>query len=214
MSFAPLGSILFGTRAPGLLLFSPARAHIARTIVRIAPPSPISSTGDTADGYEIVIPAKRNILILLFLTAWLGGWVMGEVSAFRELTTSAQPDWFLVFWLTGWTVGGGFAILVWLWTVAGKEVVILRPGELSIRHQLFGIGRSREFDLAHVRNLRVSPARSSQQAASMRYWGFPGTLAFDYGSRTFRFAGAVDEAEAAQIVWELRKRHSFRETAA
>jgi hypothetical protein len=37
------------------------------------------------------------------------------------------------------------------------------------------------------------------------FWGTPnnGLLAFDYGSRTFRFGGGVDEAESKQILDEI-----------
>ena len=103
------------------------------------------------------MPAKRNVFVMLFLLAWLGGWAAGEVGALKGLlsgTDGAKP--FLLVWLAGWTFAGGFAALTWLWMLAGRERILLRPRTLAVRREVFGVGRTREYDLAHVRNLRVS----------------------------------------------------------
>jgi hypothetical protein len=76
---------------------------------------------------------------------------------------------------------------------------------------VFGVGRDREYDLAHVRRLRVVPHVSDPYGwrSTMRWWGVGGgSLAFDYGAKTVQF-GAVDEAEGHDIVEELRSRHVF-----
>ena len=44
---------------------------------------------------------------LLFLIAWMCGWVFGEVSALTEVL-KGKAGGFLIFWLIGWTVGGIF----------------------------------------------------------------------------------------------------------
>jgi hypothetical protein len=50
-----------------------------------------------------------------FLLFWIGGWAVGWMSAFRQITSDAKGATpFLIFWLAGWTVGGGFA-LCFLW---------------------------------------------------------------------------------------------------
>ena len=47
-------------------------------------------------------------------------------------------------------------------------------------------------------------------SGAMQFWGIGGgPIAFDYGSRTFRFGASVDEAEARDIVNQLRAQHSF-----
>jgi len=164
---------------------------------------------DGPAGLEVAFPAKRNTFIMLFLTAWLGGWAMGAVTAARQLFSgpAREGGWFLAFWLTGWTVGGAFAIYAWLWMLAGRERVVLRPDALLIRREVFGLGRTHEYELAHVTNIRVSPVISDPWSQSMRFWGMGGGLiAFDYGAKTFRFASSVDEAEAAQVVSDLKTR--------
>jgi hypothetical protein len=44
----------------------------------------------------------------------------------------------------------------------------------------------------------------------MQFWGIGGgPVTFDYGARTFRFGASVDEAEARDIVNQLKAQHSF-----
>ena len=183
--------------------------------MRVTPPRRRSTLRHTAGGLELVIPAKRNVLsifIIVFLTAWLGGWFIGEVSALHELfnLNGREPDYFLVFWLLGWTAGGVFALYAWLWIAVGREIVSLEPGSLTIKRAVLGVGLPREYDLAHIKNLRVS-SEPANPFGWMSFWGMGGGLiAFDYGAKTVRFAASIDEAEASQIVSELKTRYTFQ----
>ena len=62
---------------------------------------------------EIVIPHGSGgifrYFIATFLLFWLGGWVMGFVSAGYEVL-SGEANAFIIFWLGGWTMGGGFVM--------------------------------------------------------------------------------------------------------
>lgn len=182
--------------------------------MRVTPPLPRSTVRRVNEGLEIVIPAKRNPFLMLFLTAWLVGWCFGEVFAIRELLIGHDnaPDLFLIAWLVMWTVGGALALYTWLWMARGFEVILLRPDVLTIRRDVLGLGRTKEYDLSHVSNLRVAPGTWNPYdwTGAMQFWGIGGgPVAFDYGSRTFRFAASVDEAEARKIVNELKNQHSF-----
>jgi hypothetical protein len=179
----------------------------------VAPAPRRSTVLDRPDGLEIVVPAKRNAFIMLFLFAWLGGWAFGEFSALSGLLRGTDgPVPFLLFWLIGWTAGGGFAAFVFFWMLAGRERIVLRPRVLAIRREIFGLGRTREYDLAHVKNLRVSPAVYDPfgWTGAARFWGVGGGLVtFDYGAKAIRLAASIDEPEAAQVVQEMRARHAF-----
>jgi hypothetical protein len=171
---------------------------------------------DSSEGFSIIVPAKRNPFILLFLGAWLVGWCFGEIFAARQILagTAQWSTLFLIAWLIMWTGGGALAIYTWLWTAFGKEKITLRPGALVIKRDVIGFGRPHEYELAHVKKLRVAQQVSDPlgRANSMRVWGLgPGALAFDYGAKTVRFAGGVDEAEASMIISDLRLRHAFGE---
>ena len=152
---------------------------------------------------------------MLFLPIWLVVWLFGEVSVIGQLV-SGNPNGgasaFLLFWLAGWTIGGAFAIGTTLWMYFGKERILLTTTTLGIRREALGIGRSREYELSQVRNLRVSPRSFNMfnSGNSMRALGLGGgNIAFDHGAATIRFGAGIDEAEAALIATDLESRHSF-----
>jgi hypothetical protein len=68
-------------------------------------------------------------------------------------------------------LGAGAVAYAWLWNAIGCEVVGLRPGVLVIRRDVAGLGLSREFRLADVRNLRVSlpPSDAARWAPPLRF---------------------------------------------
>lgn len=174
-----------------------------------------SQLSDTPRGLEVTIPAPRQILVVLFLPIWLVGWLFGEVSVISELASGSAKGGasaFLLIWLAGWTVGGAFAIGTTLWMYFGKERVLLTTTSLGIRREALGIGRSREYELSQIRNLRVSPESFSMfnPGNGVRVLGLGGgNIAFDHGAATIRFGAGIDEAEATQIAADLRARHSF-----
>jgi len=58
-------------------------------------------------------------------------------------------------------------------------------------------------------NMRAAPTSFNPWnfTSGLEFWGIAGgAIAFDYGARTFRF-GAVEEAEANQIVQTIRARY-------
>jgi hypothetical protein len=156
---------------------------------------------------ELVIPAPRKIVTVLFLLVWLGGWVAGEVAVTRRIffePTESGGSAFLLVWLAGWTVGGGVAIFSLLWMLFGRERVTLGVSTLTIRREALGVGRERRYDLANVKDLRASPVPVDTTRRSAQPWGFGGgTVAFDYGAQTIRFGAQLEEAEAKQLVARL-----------
>jgi hypothetical protein len=167
------------------------------------------------DRLDIIIPAKPSILAMVWLGAWLVGWAFGETLAFWVLVRGGgnMPVLFLLVWLGGWTLGGAFGIHSWLWTAVGKEIVCLRAESLVVRRTVFRLGKAHEYNLSDVTKLRVSLAALEPYGwgARGRFWGMAGTgaVAFDYRGKTFRFGDPLDEAEASQIIRELRARHVF-----
>lgn len=181
----------------------------------ITPPGPRFAVETTLDGTRVVIPARRNWFLVLFLGFWLCGWLLGEVTAATMLLsvfTSGSgeiPSVFLLVWLGGWTVGGGFALFMWLWNLMGKEVIALERGELTVTRRVGPIGFPKRYDLAHVRNARVGPApirRSRRRYPGSSASGFNAAIAFDYGARTFHFGTDLDEAEAHYLLDLLHPR--------
>jgi hypothetical protein len=184
----------------------------------VALPAPRAIVTDTSAGLEITIPAKRSLPQLFFMGLWLAGWSAGETVVIQQLTSGGPrsiADLFLLGWLVAWTVAGGVVAHSWLWTAFGRERMVLRPAVLSLQRKILGIGRTRQYDLGQVSNLRVAPwADEPPDDASSRRRGVRGrqrgAVAFDYGPETVRFAEAIDHAEATQLVERLKSRHAFR----
>jgi hypothetical protein len=180
--------------------------------LRVALPQRRSVVEGDGSAYRVLIPARRNVFLLLFLGLWLTGWAVGFTSAWYSILREG-PSPFMVVWLGGWSIGGMFVAYTWLWTAVGREIVSIAEGALKIKRDVLGLGPTREYDLSRVQNLRVSAGTPDPfgWSASTRSWGMPqaGVVAFDYGAKTFRFGGSIDEAEGTQIVRELMERHRF-----
>jgi hypothetical protein len=126
---------------------------------------------DNITDLQIIIPAKRNWFIILFIGAWLGAWIMGEFFALRMVTGlfsgRGPANLFILIWLIGWTVGGFFAFRMFLWNLIGKEIITIGQGTLAVAGP-FGI-----------------------RPGGFGAFNTGGTIRFDYGLQTVKFAGAL-----------------------
>jgi len=179
----------------------------------VKPPGPRHTAIELADGLSFRIPPKRNIFIVGFLGLWLCGWVFGEIMGSATLFTQAVKEpagaAFMLFWLCGWTVGGAFTLYVWLWQIKGCEVITISPTSLSIKREIFGYGPTKHYDVSEFRQFRVAPLtyNPTDFRTGMAFWGIGGgTLAFDYGFKTFRFGSGIDEAEGRIILQTITSR--------
>jgi hypothetical protein len=177
----------------------------------IKPPAPRHRLVTLPDGIAIHIPARRQILALLFLPVWLVGWGFGEISVIRQLLnpSNTEPAAFLIVWLVAWTAGGAFALLTILWQLAGREIVSVTGMMLQVRRDVFGIGYNRRYDVSQVRFLRLAPVPYNPRdlRSATAQWGLSGgPIAFDYGSRTVRVGAGLDEAEARVVLEKLVER--------
>jgi hypothetical protein len=137
---------------------------------------------------------------------------MVPLSFFSE-TADPGAAAFAVVWFAMWTLGGGFALYVFLWSLVGRERVLLSSSRLAIKRDLLGFGRLREYELAHVGDLRVSAPTFGyfDFRAGLQFWGIGGgVIAFDHGAATVRFGAALEEGEAKSIVATMRSRAGFR----
>jgi hypothetical protein len=181
----------------------------------VSPAKPKATIEESSHGLEIVIPARRNWFITLFLGLWLCGWAMGEVmvpATFFAQDADPGAKLFVAVWFVAWTLGGGFALYVFFWSLVGRERILLTPSTLSIRRELFGLGRLREYELTHIRDLRASPSTYNpfDFRSGLQFWGIGGgVIAFDHGAATVRFGAALEEGEANTIIERIRSRASL-----
>lgn len=175
---------------------------------------------DNFSDLQIIIPAKRNWFIIIFVAAWLCGWFMGETFALGALTGLIGDNpfsIFLLFWLIAWTVGGFFAFRTFLWNLIGKEIITVGQGSLMIDKKGALLFKPKTYDLNEVRNIRVQEDNLGYngifgtQRNSFSAFNQGGTIRFDYGLKTVKFAGGIDEAEAKFIIDKLKERHLLTE---
>lgn len=181
--------------------------------MQIDPSQPRYQLTQTLEGLQIEIPARRQWLLIIFLSVWMCGWAVGEVTVIRQLTLGdgGEDDWFLMIWLAGWTVGGAWACLSILWPLFGKELITLGSGGIDYRVQLLGFGRNRSYASTHISGLRPVDFSSSwfgnQAMMQPPFFSPPiGPIAFDYGADTIRIARSLTEAEARILMATLRQR--------
>lgn len=177
-------------------------------MVNVKPGSPRAVTKSIPGGIRVTVRSRKNWFLMIFLPVWLVFWAAGARVVVRTILEGGPGSrGFLVGWLLLWTIGGAFALAAFLWMAFGREIVETSGGSLRVRREAVGFGRSWSYELAHVQNLRCSPAPFNPFSfgGSMRYWGFGnGGVGFDYGASTIRVLPGLDESEANKIVDSLR----------
>ena len=186
-------------------------------MVRIKPSAGRARVEEGPRGLEITIPARRNPMIIVFFGFWLIGWGFGEVMVplmFFGRRADTEFVAFVVAWLLLWTAGGLVVIYLWLWTLVGKERISLDGTTLALKREVLGYGLTREYELSHISNLRASPVSSFPWLFGAMFqtwlpWG--GTIAFEYGAKTYHFGASLDEAEARILAQQILDRYKIRE---
>lgn len=102
------------------------------------------------------------------------------------------------FWLLGWSLGAllpGLALAV---LMLGREVVIARPGLLTLRLEVLGFGLTGDYPAAGVRDLRYVQAASARGSL----WRGP-HLAFNYYDVPIAFGSDIDITDASELRFAL-----------
>jgi hypothetical protein len=146
---------------------------------------------------------------LFFAIAALTGFIGGHIGI---------GNLFLLFWLCGWTVGGFFAIKTLLWNLKGKEIINMGQGYLSIARKGLLFSKTKTYDLKEAKKFRsqeetndFSAFRGGRRNNLVAFYA-NGTIRFDYGLQTVKFASGIDEAEANYILDKLKTSRILTET--
>src|SRR5262245_30149926 len=116
---------------------------------------------EDADSLQISIPVKRGWFFLVFLRVWVGGQFFFLVTPVLVLVHFAIPQGATVpiVFVCGLIVMslamGTGGLCVFCWNQDGQEIIRVSADTIRIRHEVYRIGRSLEFDCAFVRYLRV-----------------------------------------------------------
>ena len=159
---------------------------------------------DNFTDLQIIIPAKRNWFIILFIGAWLGGWIMGELFALGAVTGLLRGNpasLFILFWLIAWTVGGFFAFRTFIWNLRGKEIITAGQNMLTIDKKGALLFKPKVYDLNQVKNIRVQEDNLGFGGRRNDFGAFNlgGTIRFDYGLQTVKF-GKTESTRQKQVL--------------
>ncbi len=186
----------------------------------VKPPPFKYTKEDLGDKLVVSISSARHWFIVFFLAFFLILVVIGELAFSAIIITNRNhPDWFsigfMIVIMIGWAVGGGFMIYQLAWQISGKEVVEVTVENITISRVALGFRSQKEYSATHVKELRASSSNMNLNHP-MFWWAYYsyyplfhtmiGSLAFDYGAKTFRFGMSVDEAEAKQIIAEIQQK--------
>ena len=159
-----------------------------------------SAIRSTEDLMEIVIRAPRPGIAIAFLPVWLAGWAFGEYHEGLNIIRG-NASLFTDVWLVIWTIGGLSAAFSLIWALAGRERVTLDRSMVSIHREVGKIGRAKRFACDRIENIRFSPIFVANSTLTP-----PGTIAFEYRAKTYRFGSGISEAEAESLVRALKER--------
>jgi hypothetical protein len=158
-------------------------------------------------GEMLVIPAQRNVPVLLFLTAWFGAWTMAGVAAISAL--AAKFHALLAFWTVAWAIVWLLVANLLSWMLAGRETVQMIGGDLEIGSTVLGITQRKLCKGGDVKGLAVSPDGGIWQGRQCPPLPVPrparGAIRFGYGSRTRSIGFGLDGTGAAEAVGWLNK---------
>ncbi|MFK7907825.1 MAG: hypothetical protein AB8B69_22025 [Chitinophagales bacterium] len=164
------------------------------------------------EGIQVTVPSLTNWFVLLFGTAWLGGWITGFDGVSNLLfSNDSDPngiEWFLMLWLVLWTIGGIFVIGLLLWGYFGKETFLITKNQVKFNKTIFGIGIKKVLNMQEIKNIRFNEIKVNwrDKRHSLHYWGAgEGKIKFDYGMKTYSFGLGLDDAEANYLVDLLKK---------
>jgi hypothetical protein len=165
---------------------------------------------DNLSEINMIIPARKNWIMIIFLSFWLCGWLFGAVMVTATMfRTHNVANLFIGVWLLFWLSAGFVIMNIVAWQIFGKEIVTIGNGIISIRRTGTLFRKNKSYDLAHVTNVYAKEQPLYNRGYNNTKSLFNrGTINFEYGLKTVRFGDGLDEAEARHII-EMLKAKKF-----
>lgn len=157
------------------------------------PLPPVEQLTETPDGLLVTMRAKTAGCPVVFLSAWLLGWMVSEGFALRALisgTGDVSATALLVVWLVVWTIGGLAAAAVLAFFLGGVESLTITDTTLTRRIEAFGKGFSWRWPLAEIAEFRATDS----------------FLAFTVAGRKVRVGTALTDSVAQRIAEDVLAR--------
>ena len=192
----------------------------------IKPPTPRHSSHQTDEGLRIILPSKKNFLLIFWYGLWLIMWIFmtGSITFFltffilSAIKENNSGMWIFAMFITFmllFLLGIGLpAIYQFFWQLTGKEIISINSAIMSVTKQIFGWKKVYEYGIMDMKDLRASTPQQDlfARVKILQYSKQNGMIAFDYGAKTFRFGLDIDEAEAKQIISEIQEKLAKQKT--
>ena len=160
-----------------------------------------------SEGLRFVIPQKWKWGVFLALPV--------ELSLFTFFAYLLFKIWISVVFAPGslalkvfislfslvWFALLGLTVFPWFWNLGGRHILVLNESEIALRQELFGIGRTKVFDVTQVSHWRYVP-----EQVRFRSPALPSGFAFDFAGKEVRAGTAMEEAEVKQLFNQIRRR--------
>jgi hypothetical protein len=179
-------------------------------------PKPKHSSVDDGDRLVISLPKRRIWSMLFVFSVWgliLGVFEASMIAILIESVRAGIQGWLPALLMLAF-ISAVLIIVIYqiMMPLAGKEKIEISQQFINIGNTLFGliIPIPRQYSSDHIRDLGLARV-SVSDIFSFSQLPFPwffnaGNISFDYGARTIRFAGGVDDAEAKQIIAEIKQK--------
>ncbi|MDH5507993.1 MAG: hypothetical protein OEZ02_12300 [Anaerolineae bacterium] len=176
--------------------------------IMVQPTKPRHTLEDTGEGLRIVIPTREKwyfinpkiialVGTLILIKTLLDAFIFHPYESVTPL-----GEYIVIFNTIPNEIKGVLAlfgvmaisfVLVISWHIFGREVIEVSSQALICKRELFSVGNPKKYSAKNIKDMRISPFQS-------RSFIQVGPLAFDYGAKTIRIGGGIDEAEAKQIL--------------
>ena len=159
-------------------------------------------------GFQVNLRAWKSPLLISLAWIFIATWILiyKKVLNSRIALTLNAILFLGLLYLVFKTRGAAILIPLGfsIWFLCGKELITVNQNELSIRNDLFGVGRERHFQRPKVKNLRLSPTVFFDLYEGGHRWIGFGNIAFDYDENTYRFAYAMNGTESKELLEKVK----------
>jgi hypothetical protein len=178
----------------------------------VKPLAPRHTTKDFGDKLVIWVPNRINKPVFIIVSAWALPLICIGVFFLLSGISHAKPDNSgLSSLLIPWIMVAAFFLFFLSWQFFGKEEIEISDRSIKISPNIFGIRFPKEYLAEHIQSLglaRVSQSDLTTWGRASIIWNLRiGNISFDYGARTYKFAGGVFDAEAKQIIAEIQQKY-------
>lgn len=149
-------------------------------------------------GLQIVIPGWFGWGAIALDVLWLSWTAVvsgGEILRILHDKSHWPTSGLLIFWGSHVLT----ALVLLLWQLAGCEVIFIDGVTLTQRFQVFGLGWTRRFLLAEVRNLNVSSMFTPIVGTEWRQDKLRNSVSFSYRHKAYRLGWLLSYEAAVRV---------------